>query len=154
MAAVRLLLRLQPESTWRVCAHSLEMRDPNARQRWPWIVCITPGNGLGRAGRLHRSAPLLHVLRWTTPRPAHLAHVKQRYERPPHGDFRPTPLTQWALPPLAGSHHAGAGHGLRLLRMLKGPPAQDRVLALDCTALNGILLLMLVWPALQQQELL
>ena len=53
-----------------------------------------------------------------------------------------TPVLQWALP-LALIMLALA-MGCALLRMLKGPSAQDRVLALDCMALNGMLLMLVL----------
>ena len=53
-----------------------------------------------------------------------------------------TPVLQWALP-LALIMLALA-MGCALLRMLKGPSALDRVLALDCMALNGMLLMLVL----------
>lgn len=53
-----------------------------------------------------------------------------------------TPVLQWALP-LALIMLALA-MGCALLRMLKGPSAQDRVLALGCMALNGMLLMLVL----------
>ena len=53
-----------------------------------------------------------------------------------------TPVLQWALP-LALIMLALA-MGCALLRMLKGPSAQDRVLALECLALNGMLLMLVL----------
>ena len=53
-----------------------------------------------------------------------------------------TPVLQWALP-LALIMLALA-MGCALLRMLKGPSAQDRVRALDCMALNGMLLMLVL----------
>ena len=53
-----------------------------------------------------------------------------------------TPVLQWALP-LALIMLALA-MGCALLRMLKGPSAQDRVLALDCMYLNGMLLMLVL----------
>ena len=37
---------------------------------------------------------------------------------------------------------AGAGHGLRAFRLLRGPRAQDRVLGLDTLYVNAMLLLL------------
>ena len=53
-----------------------------------------------------------------------------------------TPVLQWALP-LALIMLALA-MGCALLRMLKGPSAQDRVLALDCMYLNGMLAMLVM----------
>lgn len=53
-----------------------------------------------------------------------------------------TPVLQWALP-LALIMLALA-MGCALLRMLKGPSAQDRVLALDCMYLNAMLVMLVL----------
>ncbi|GAA4422135.1 K+/H+ antiporter subunit F [Acidovorax lacteus] len=53
-----------------------------------------------------------------------------------------TPMLDWALP-LALLMLALA-MGLCLVRLLRGPTAQDRVLALDCMALNGMLLMLVM----------
>ena len=52
------------------------------------------------------------------------------------------PILAWALP-LALALLALAML-LTLVRLLKGPTAQDRVLALDCLALNGMLLMLVL----------
>ena len=53
-----------------------------------------------------------------------------------------TPILAWALP-VALSMLALAML-LTLVRLLKGPTAQDRVLALDCMYLNGMLLMLVL----------
>ena len=53
-----------------------------------------------------------------------------------------TPLLSWALP-IALTLLALA-MVLCLVRMLRGPAAQDRVLALDCMYLNGMLLMLVL----------
>ena len=47
------------------------------------------------------------------------------------------PVLQWALP--VALTMLVLAMGCALARVLKGPSAQDRVLALDCMALNGML---------------
>ena len=49
-----------------------------------------------------------------------------------------TPLLDWALP--IALFLLVVAIGLSLARLLIGPSAQDRVLALDCMYLNGMLL--------------
>lgn len=53
-----------------------------------------------------------------------------------------TPMLHWALP-LALLILALA-MGCCAVRLLRGPTAQDRVLALDCLALNGMLLMLVL----------
>lgn len=53
-----------------------------------------------------------------------------------------SPVTSWALP-IALILLASA-MALCLVRMLRGPTAQDRVLALDCTYLNGMLFMLVL----------
>ena len=52
------------------------------------------------------------------------------------------PVLQWALP--VALTMLVLAMGCALARVLKGPPAQDRVLALDCMALNGMLLMLVL----------
>ena len=51
-------------------------------------------------------------------------------------------LLSWALP--AALLLLGVAMGLGLVRLLKGPAAQDRVLALDCIYLNSMLLMLVL----------
>ncbi|MBS0508323.1 MAG: K+/H+ antiporter subunit F [Proteobacteria bacterium] len=51
-------------------------------------------------------------------------------------------MLSWALP--AALFLLVAAMGLCLVRLLKGPAAQDRVLALDCIYLNGMLLMLVL----------
>ena len=53
-----------------------------------------------------------------------------------------TPLLQWALP--VALVMLALAMGCALIRVLIGPSAQDRVLALDCMALNGMLLMLVL----------
>ena len=52
------------------------------------------------------------------------------------------PMLGWALP--SALFLLVAAMLLCLVRMLKGPAAQDRVLALDCLYLNGMLLMLVL----------
>jgi multicomponent K+:H+ antiporter subunit F len=52
------------------------------------------------------------------------------------------PVLQWALP--VALVVLVLAMGCTLLRVLKGPSAQDRVLALDCMTLNGMLLMLVL----------
>lgn len=52
------------------------------------------------------------------------------------------PVLQWALP--VALIMLVLAMGCALARVLKGPSAQDRVLALDCMALNGMLLMLVL----------
>jgi multicomponent K+:H+ antiporter subunit F len=52
------------------------------------------------------------------------------------------PILSWALPLALGM--LVLAMGLCLVRLLKGPSAQDRVLALDCMYLNGMLLMLVL----------
>lgn len=54
----------------------------------------------------------------------------------------PSPVLSWALP-LAMALLALA-MVFSLVRLLRGPTAQDRVLALDCMYLNGMLLMLVL----------
>lgn len=51
-------------------------------------------------------------------------------------------MLSWALP--TALFLLVAAMALCLLRMLQGPAAQDRVLALDCLYLNGMLLMLVL----------
>ncbi|RLJ40444.1 K+/H+ antiporter subunit F [Acidovorax sp. 106] len=53
-----------------------------------------------------------------------------------------TPVLQWALP--VALIMLALAMGCALIRVLIGPSAQDRVLALDCMALNGMLLMLVL----------
>lgn len=53
-----------------------------------------------------------------------------------------TPVLQWALP--LALVLLMLAMACALVRVLKGPSAQDRVLALDCMALNGMLLMLVL----------
>ena len=53
-----------------------------------------------------------------------------------------TPLLDWALP--IALFLLVVAMGLALTRLLIGPSAQDRVLALDCMYLNGMLLMLVM----------
>jgi multicomponent K+:H+ antiporter subunit F len=53
-----------------------------------------------------------------------------------------TPVLQWALP--VALVMLVLAMACALVRVLKGPSAQDRVLALDCMALNGMLLMLVL----------
>ena len=53
-----------------------------------------------------------------------------------------TPLLDWALP--IALFLLVVAIGLSLARLLIGPSAQDRVLALDCMYLNGMLLMLVL----------
>ncbi|BEU96954.1 K+/H+ antiporter subunit F [Acidovorax sp. DW039] len=53
-----------------------------------------------------------------------------------------TPVLQWALP--LALVLLVLAMACALVRVLKGPSAQDRVLALDCMALNGMLLMLVL----------
>ena len=53
-----------------------------------------------------------------------------------------TPLLDWALP--IALFLLVVAIGLSLARLLIGPSAQDRVLALDCMYLNGMLLMLVM----------
>ena len=53
-----------------------------------------------------------------------------------------TPILDWALP--IALFMLALAMGCALIRLLKGPSAQDRVLALDCMALNGMLLMLVL----------
>ena len=53
-----------------------------------------------------------------------------------------TPVLQWALP--VALVMLALAMGCALIRVLIGPSAQDRVLALDCMALNGMLLMLVL----------
>ncbi len=53
-----------------------------------------------------------------------------------------TPLLDWALP--IALFLLVVAMGLALTRLLIGPSAQDRVLALDCMYLNGMLLVLVM----------
>ncbi len=53
-----------------------------------------------------------------------------------------TPVLQWALP--VALIMLALAMGCALTRVLIGPSAQDRVLALDCMALNGMLLMLVL----------
>ena len=53
-----------------------------------------------------------------------------------------TPVLDWALP--LALFMLALAMGCALIRLLKGPSAQDRVLALDCMALNGMLLMLVL----------
>ena len=52
------------------------------------------------------------------------------------------PVLSWALPIALGM--LALAMVCCLLRLLKGPTAQDRVLALDCMYLNGMLLMLVL----------
>ena len=52
------------------------------------------------------------------------------------------PWFYWAL--IASLFMLLAAMGCSVLRLLKGPHAQDRVLALDCMYLNGMLLMLVL----------
>jgi len=52
------------------------------------------------------------------------------------------PILSWALP--ATLFLLGVAMACCLVRMIKGPSAQDRVLALDCMYLNGMLLMLVL----------
>ena len=54
----------------------------------------------------------------------------------------PSPILSWALP--IALFLLAAAMTLCLVRVLKGPGAQDRVLALDCTYLNGMLFMLVL----------
>lgn len=58
----------------------LELRDPNALAVLAMIVCITPGTSWAELSSDH-SMLMLHVLELGD-RPAFVAHIKARYERP------------------------------------------------------------------------
>ena len=53
-----------------------------------------------------------------------------------------TPVLDWALP--LALFMLALAMGCALIRLLKGPSAQDRVLALDCMYLNGMLLMLVL----------
>lgn len=53
-----------------------------------------------------------------------------------------TPLLSWALP--VALFMLVLAMGCALVRLLKGPAAQDRVLALDCMYLNGMLAMLVL----------
>lgn len=53
-----------------------------------------------------------------------------------------TPVLDWALP--AALFMLALAMGCALIRLLKGPAAQDRVLALDCMYLNGMLMMLVL----------
>ena len=53
-----------------------------------------------------------------------------------------TPLLSWALS--LALFMVVVAMGLTLVRLLKGPSAQDRVLALDCMYRNGMLAMLLL----------
>lgn len=53
-----------------------------------------------------------------------------------------TPLLSWALG--LALLMLVLAMGLTLVRLLKGPTAQDRVLALDCMYLNGMLVMLVL----------
>ena len=53
-----------------------------------------------------------------------------------------TPILDWALP--VALFMLALAMGCALVRLLKGPSAQDRVLALDCMYLNGMLLVLVL----------
>lgn len=53
-----------------------------------------------------------------------------------------SPVLSWALP--VALLLLAAAMVLCLVRMLKGPAAQDRVLALDCMYLNGMLFMLVL----------
>lgn len=53
-----------------------------------------------------------------------------------------SPILSWALP--IALFILALAMGCCLLRVLRGPSAQDRVLALDCTYLNGMLLMLVL----------
>ena len=53
-----------------------------------------------------------------------------------------TPVLDWALP--LALFMLALAMGCALIRLLKVPSAQDRVLALDCMALNGMLLMLVL----------
>ena len=52
------------------------------------------------------------------------------------------PVLQWALP--VALVMLALAMGCALVRVLKGPSAQDRVLAHDCMALNGMLFMLVL----------
>ena len=53
-----------------------------------------------------------------------------------------TPILDWALP--VALCMLALAMGCALVRLLKGPSAQDRVLALDCMYLNGMLAMLVM----------
>lgn len=53
-----------------------------------------------------------------------------------------TPILDWALP--VALFILVLGMGCALIRLLKGPAAQDRVLALDCMYLSGMLMMLVL----------
>ena len=53
-----------------------------------------------------------------------------------------TPILDWALP--IALFMLALAMGCALIRLLKGPSAQDRVLALDCMYLNGMLVMLVL----------
>ena len=54
-----------------------------------------------------------------------------------------TPVLDWALP--LALFMLALAMGCALIRLLKGPSAQDRVLALDCMYLNGMLVMLVLF---------
>ena len=53
-----------------------------------------------------------------------------------------TPVLDWALP--LALFMLALAMGCALIRLLKGPSAQDRVLALDCMYLSGMLVMLVL----------
>ena len=53
-----------------------------------------------------------------------------------------TPVLDWALP--IALFMLALAMGCALIRLLKGPSAQDRVLALDCMYLSGMLVMLVL----------
>ena len=53
-----------------------------------------------------------------------------------------TPILDWALP--VALFTLVLAMGCALIRLLKGPAAQDRVLALDCMYLSGMLMMLVL----------
>ncbi len=114
------------------------------------IVCITPGTVWAELA-LHRSALLLHVLEVDDPE-AVIAHVKQRYERPPRWRFLNDPRA--AMGPAAGPHRAGAGHGLRAAAHAQRPLGPRPRAGAGLHGAQRHVADAGAGPALQQQELL
>ena len=53
-----------------------------------------------------------------------------------------TPILDWALP--VALFMLALAMGCALVRMLRGPSAQDRVMGMDCLYVNGMLLILLL----------
>lgn len=119
----------------------LQLRDPNALAVLAMIFCLTPGTAWGELS-FDRSKLLIHMFDLEDPQPF-LKNGARPLRASVAGDLRiMTPILFWALK--LGLFLLAVAMLCALARLLIGPSAQDRVMALDCLYINGMLMMLVL----------